>query len=63
VDDVEISEGKAEILKNATIHNRVQYGNWNGKLRECTICSDAIPLGRLKAVNATTCIECAKIAQ
>jgi RNA polymerase-binding transcription factor DksA len=43
---------------DAAIASRVQYGVWDKKPRDCTVCGDSIPEERLKAVNARLCVHC-----
>ena len=38
----------------------------NSKVRmdnDCELCGEEIPLERIKAVNATTCIDCARVEE
>jgi len=47
-------------MLEAGIGNRVKFTEWDGKPRDCIECDNPIHLGRLKAINAKTCVYCAE---
>ncbi len=44
----------------AQIASRERFTEWDGNPRACEECGLEIAIKRLKAINATTCIDCAK---
>jgi len=59
MDAADIAEKEIQKHLTAKIANRTVFTSWDGKPRDCLLCKEPIPLGRLKAINARKCIYCA----
>lgn len=60
MDILDRADEEAQIHLTTQLANRPSFTAWDGNPRNCYICKDPIPLGRLKAINAKTCIYCVK---
>lgn len=63
MDDIDRAQENIEREMEITLRARAYYQRVEVSTGYCEDCGEQIPQARIDAINATTCIECAKLEE